>query len=431
MRHAYSVLLTLLLPLVVLRLLWRSRLVPAYRQRLGERLGYIDLATDGRPLLWVHAVSLGETLAARPLIEALLAAHADHQVLVTTTTPTGSEQVRRLFGERVLHVYAPWDTPAAVRRFLRRARPRLLVLMETELWPNMLHLCRAEQCAVVLANARLSASSARGYARIAATTRHMLSAIDEIAAQHATDAERFVALGADPGRVRVTGSIKFDVQLEDAQRRGARALRDRWGLAARPVLIAASTHAGEDEIVLAAFDALRAAAPDALLLLAPRHPERFDTVSRLCRDRGLVVSRRSAGEDVDASVQVLLVDTLGELLMLFGVADVAVIGGSFVPNGGHNPLEAAVWGLPVLSGPSMFNFADITTQLASAGALEQAGDAAALGRHLVQLFADVGEIERRGSAARIVVDANRGALAALVAVIAGQLLPVNGERQRV
>ena len=430
MRHAYSVLLSLLLPLLVLRLLWRSRLAPAYRRRLGERLGRIDLAIDGRPLVWVHAVSLGETLAARPLIDGLLASHPDHQVLVTTTTPTGSAQVLRLFGDRVLHVYAPWDTPAAVQRFLRRTQPRLLVLMETELWPNLLHYCAAAGCAVVLANARLSARSARGYARVATTTRRMLAAIDLIAAQHAADAGRFVALGAPTERVRVTGSIKFDVCLDASLRDAAARLVERWCLAQRPVLIVASTHEGEDEIALDAFATLRARAPGALLLLAPRHPERFDAVHRRCRDAGLVVRRRSLGDDVDATVEVLLVDTLGELLMLFGIADVAVIGGSFVPNGGHNPLEAAVWGLPVLCGPSMFNFADITAQLSSAGALEQVDDAASLGRRVGGLLDDPAELARRGAAAPGVVDANRGAVAALAAAIDGLLVETAASGQR-
>ena len=230
MRHFYSALFVLALPLVLLRLLWRSRRAPEYRRRLAERLGFFDLQRDGRPLLWVHAVSLGETLAARPLLERLLAEQADHQLLVTTTTPTGSAQLRRLFGDRVLHVYAPWDTPGAVRRFFARCEPVLLVLMETELWPNMLHYCRENGCRVLLANARLSERSARGYARFARTTRDMLDSLDLVAAQAEADAERFRRLGMAPERVEVTGSIKFDVRLDQAIEAAASRLRESWHL---------------------------------------------------------------------------------------------------------------------------------------------------------------------------------------------------------
>jgi 3-deoxy-D-manno-octulosonic-acid transferase len=422
MRLVYSGLFILLLPLIVLRLLLRSRRAPAYRQRLGERLGFFRLPEDSRPLLWVHAVSLGETLAARPLIERMLDALPEYRVLVTTTTPTGSAQVERLFGDRVLHVYAPWDTPGALRRFLRRARPELLVLMETELWPNMLHHCRRVGCQVVLANARLSQRSAAGYARLPNTTANMLRAIDWLAAQGVADAERFARLGMDPARMAVSGSIKFDVQLSDALRAQAAALRSEWALDQRLVLVFASTHAGEDEIALEAFGELRKECSDALLLLVPRHPERFESVYTLCEASGWRVARRSTDTAVDGSVDVLLVDTLGELLLLFGIADIAVIGGSFVDNGGHNPLEASVWGVPVLAGPSMFNFSEVAARLQAVDALELSQDADALAATLGRLGADAGERQRRGAAALEVMSANRGALDALFAAIEALLL---------
>ncbi len=330
MRHAYSVLFILLLPLIVLRMLLRSRRAPDYRRRLGERLAYFTLPDDSRPLIWIHAVSLGETLAARPLIERLLDECPDRRILVTTTTPTGSAQVKRLFGDRVLHVYAPWDTPGAVKRFLRRVRPELLVLIETELWPNMLHYSREAGCRIVLANARLSERSAAGYARFAGSTRAMLAALNHIAAQSEADAQRFIDLGMDPDRVAVSGSIKFDVRLDENLRAQAAELRGRWQLAERPVCLVASTHRGEDEVALEALSILQNQMPDVLLLLAPRHPERFEEVYNLCVSRGLAVCRRSAGEDPGSKTQLVLIDTLGELLMLFGLAQVAVIGGSFV-----------------------------------------------------------------------------------------------------
>ncbi len=416
MRLLYSALLVLLLPLLVLRLVWRSRNAPAYRKRLGERLGLIALPDDPRPTIWIHAVSLGETLAARPLVERILAELPDYRVLVTTTTPTGSAQVRRLFGDRVAHVYAPWDTPGAVQRFLHRARPALLVLMETELWPNMLHYCAATGCRVMLANARLSARSAAGYARFARTTADMLQRIDWIGAQSTADADRFLQLGMGAPRLRVSGNIKFDIALDDGLRASAAALRGSWG-DPRPTVIVASTHEGEDEIALEAFERVRERQPAALMLLAPRHPERFERVATRIESRHLPMQRYSAGHDLKEDTAVLLIDSVGELLLLFGVADVAVIGGSFIDHGGHNPLEAAAWGLPVISGPSMFNFTEVTLRLQEAGALEQAVDVAGLAGGVTALFDDPEQARRRGDAARRVLDANRGALEALFGAV--------------
>ena len=425
MRILYSALLLALLPAIVLRMLWRSRRAPAYRRRLQERLGWFPALADERAALWVHAVSLGETLAARPLVERLLADCPEYRLLVTTTTPTGSEQVQTLFGGRVQHVYAPWDTPGAVKRFLHRVRPRLLVLMETELWPNMLHYCQSAGCRVILANARLSARSAARYARFPGTTRKMLAALDWVAAQARADADRFARLGMETGRMAVSGSMKFDIRLDDTLREAASTLRRDWGLETRPVVIAASTHRGEDELILDAFAELRAAHPGALLFLAPRHPERFGEVRDLCGERGFERRTRSSGVAPTAETGIVVVDTLGELLLLFGVADAAVIGGSFIPNGGHNPLEAALWGLPILCGPSMFNFADVAARLAAAGALEQVQGASGLYAGLHALLGDAAERERRGRAALAVMESNRGALGAVVGAVERLLRPVN------
>jgi 3-deoxy-D-manno-octulosonic-acid transferase len=390
---------------------------PAYRERLAERLGYFEAPPGDSPVLWVHAVSLGETLAAAPLIERLLDALPDWRIAVTTTTPTGSAQVQRLFGDRVFHAYAPWDTPGAVRRTLRRLRPRVLLIMETELWPNLLHGCAASGCRVMLANARLSARSAAGYARLSGLTRGMLARIEQIAAQDEDDAQRFLALGADAGRVRVTGSIKYDLEISAARRAEVAALRAAWQLEKRRVLIVASTHEGEDELALQAFAALRGRVPDALLILAPRHPERFDSVAAKCRDAGWQVLRRSEAAAVTAATDLLLLDTVGELLSFYGLADLAVVGGSFVDNGGHNPLEPAAWGLPVLAGPSMFNFAAITARLARCGGLEQVSGAAALATRVVALLEDAAARQRLGAAARAEVERNRGALDRVVAAV--------------
>ncbi|WP_439101719.1 lipid IV(A) 3-deoxy-D-manno-octulosonic acid transferase [Congregibacter sp.] len=413
-RIAFSLLFIVLQPFIVLRMLLRSRRAPAYRQRLGERFGFFKPAEDDdRPCIWVHAVSLGETLAAGPLVERILKEHPGHRVMVTTTTPTGSDQVKRLFGDRVFHVYAPWDTPGAVKRFLSRTRPKLLVLMETELWPNLLHYAKRSGCDVLLANARLSARSAAGYARVKPLTREMLSALDWVGVQNTTDGERFLQLGLDPRRLKVTGSVKFDVSVNNATRSHIRELSEQWSLEERFVIIFASTHEGEDELALSTFSAFRRQHENALLLLAPRHPERFQSVYELCTQGSFKVARRSQTDPVDDGTELLLLDSLGELSGLFGVADLAVIGGSFIDRGGHNPLEAAAWGIPVLCGPSMFNFEDITFRLSHAGALQRCADEQELLAQFEVLASDSKEAHRRGAAGLQVLESNRGALDAL------------------
>ncbi|MBN7799044.1 lipid IV(A) 3-deoxy-D-manno-octulosonic acid transferase [Parahaliea mediterranea] len=422
MRLLYSLVFYLLMPFVLGRMLWRSRLAPAYRRRLGERLGFIPAPAAGEPVIWVHAVSVGETLAAAPLIEDLLARYPGHRLAVTTTTPTGSERVRALFGERVFHVYAPWDLPGAVRRFLKRLQPELLLVMETELWPNMLHHSKRRGCRILLANARLSERSARGYARLAPLIRQMLGQLDCVACQAREDGERFVRLGLEQRRLHITGSIKFDLELDAALRDRAAELRRDLGGDRRPVLLAASTHAGEDEQILAAFGELRRHG-DCLLVLVPRHPERFDAVHELCRRAGWRVARRSREGVPGAGDDILLGDTMGELLLLLGTASVAVIGGSLVEHGGHNALEAAAWGVPVVTGPHMFNFEEISALLVTAGAMIRLQQPAALADTLRELLADAPRRRGMGEAGLRVVADNRGARERLLALVAEQLRP--------
>ena len=422
MRYWYSALFYALMPFMVLRMLLRSRRAPAYRRRLAERFGLFTAPSDkARPAIWVHAVSVGETLAAAPLIESLLQAWPDHRLVVTTTTPTGSERVQALFGDRVFHVYAPWDLPGAVRRFLRRTRPRLLLIMETELWPNMLHYSRASGCSVVLANARLSERSAQGYARFGGLTCTMLQQLNIVACQSAVDGQRFVALGLPAAALQVTGSIKFDLELSGAMRKRAAALRQDYAGDKRPILIAASTHAGEDEQILAAFAIVKRAVADCLLIIVPRHPERFDTVHGLCVNEGWQVRRRSDGETPATGDDIVLGDTMGELVLLLGVATVAIMGGSLVEHGGHNVLEAAVWGVPVVTGPHMFNFARASDLLVSAGAMIMLQDARQLGACLVELLNDPKRCRRMGAAAQQVMADNRGAKEKLLELVSPTL----------
>ena len=413
-RTLYSLILHLALPFIFLRLLWRAWRAPAYGRRIGERfsLGLPAFRPGG---IWIHAVSLGESIAAAPLVRELLERHPELPVTVTCMTPTGSERIQALFGERIQHCYLPYDLPWACARFLDRLRPRLAVIMETELWPNHIHACHARGIPVALANARLSERSARGYARFAKLTAPMLAELELIAAQTAPEAERFRQLGARAGCVEVTGSIKFDLSVDPELPRRAAELRGGWGAAARPVWIAASTHAGEDEVVLAAHRRLLAERADALLILVPRHPERFAQVFELCRREGFATVRRSTGEPVGDGVQVLLGDTLGELLFLYALADLAFVGGSLVPNGGHNLLEPAALGKPLLSGPHLFNFLEIAAQLRDAGDLLKVADGEALHGALSGLFADPAEARRRAEAGLSVMRANQGALARLLA----------------
>lgn len=412
MRRLYTLLLYLLVPLILLRLYWRGRRLPDYRRRWAERFGFFPpLPTSG--CIWIHAVSVGETRAALPLLHALRQRYPAIPLLVTSTTPTGSRQLREALGDRVSHVYAPYDLPAVVNRFLHRTRPRLAVMMETELWPNLFHICALRGIPLVVANARLSERSARGYRRLGRLTRRMLAAT-MIAAQTEADASRFRALGAP--RVKRMGNLKFDLILPPTLAEQGRELRRALG-ERRPVLIAASTHAGEEEQILDACARLRDGLPDLLLLLVPRHPERFPQVADLCGHRGLDVVTRSENRPCGPETQVFLGDTLGELLLFYAAADVAFVGGSLVPVGGHNVLEPALLGLPVLFGPHIFNFSEACQKLLEAQAAWGVQDTDGLARASATLLADPALRLEAGERGRQVVEANRGALATLLQII--------------
>lgn len=412
-RLLYTLLLHLALPLIALRLALRARKAPAYARRINERfsLGLPAMKPGG---IWVHAVSVGESIAAAPMIRALQARHPERPITVTCMTPTGSERIQALFGDSVQHCYLPYDLPWAAARFINRVKPRLAVVMETELWPNHIHQCAKRGIPVALANARLSERSARGYARLGKLTAPMLAELSLIAVQTQTEAERFLDLGARSECVEVTGSIKFDLKIDAELLQRADALRQQWQATTRPIWIAASTHAGEDEIILAAHHQLLKSRPDALLILVPRHPERFNAVHNLCMNQSLTTRRRSTGEAVQTSDQVLLGDTMGELLFLYALADIAFVGGSLVANGGHNLLEPAALGKPVLSGPHLFNFLEIAAQLREAGALNEVENAGQLADKVVALLNEPSEMQRMSQAGLSVLKANQGALQRLL-----------------
>lgn len=418
-RFFYSVLYACLLPVLVLRLWWRGRLNPGYRQRLRERFGLLPHRPPANGL-WIHAVSVGETLAAAPLVKSFQSRHPNVPVIVTTTTPTGSAQVQRLFGAGVYHMYLPYDLPWFWRNFLNALRPGLLVVMETELWPNLLAACEQRRIPVMLTNARLSEKSARGYEKFSALTQPMLQRLSMVAVQNAADGQRFLDLGLPAGRLEVTGSVKFDMDVPPMVQAQGAVLREQWG-AERPVLALASSHAGEDELLLDLYPRLLAVCPTLLLLLIPRHPERFEAVTNAVRSRGIRVQRRSAGA-ASAQTQAYVADTMGEMLQLLAAADLVLVGGSLIAHGGHNPIEPAALGKATLIGPHHMNFAVIVDNLQSAGALAVVSDQAdELLAQLQTYLNDDALRNRMGAAGQAAVDANRGAVKRLTELCAAYL----------
>ncbi len=414
-RFIYTLTLYLLTPFVVYRLAARGIKYHGYFARWRERFGFF--ADPGvRDSIWIHAVSLGEVNAAIPLIEALMRRYSDSQFVITTVTPTGSDRVLRLFGDRVFHVYLPYDLTTAVKRFLDRVRPRLAVIMETEIWPNLFMTCAERGISIVIANARLSEKSLRGYWPIQPLARRAIRCASFVAAQSASDYERLSRLGADASRLAIVGNLKFDLAVPTGVRERGAAFRVAAG-GARPVWIAASTHEGEEMIVLKAHADVLRRFPDALLLLAPRHPERFKPVATACRAFGFRTATRSEDGGADPACQCFVVDSMGELIEFYAAADVAFVGGSLVPVGGHNLLEPAALARPVVVGPQTFNFAEVTEDLIAAGAVRRIADGEELGPAVVRLLAR--DVERRsmGEAAHAVMERERGAVDRTMAIV--------------
>ncbi len=421
-RQLYSALHYLALPYIFLRLAWRGHRDPGYWERWGERFGRVPRLSGDRQTLWIHAVSVGEVQAAVPLVRALRSEGRDFRIVVTTTTPTGRERVRQALGNSVLHRYAPYDLPGAVRRFLERVRPRLVIIMETELWPNTLHQCSRRGIPVLLANARLSEQSAASYRRVATTAGRMLASISCIAAQTQRDAVRLVSLGAPPERVRVTGNTKFDVRLPASLSEEAQVLRRCFGVD-RGVWIAASTHDGEEQQVLQAFETVQRALPDSLLVLVPRHPERAASVAALARKFGHVTALRSESPVSCADARVFIGDTMGELPLFYAASDVAFVGGSLVPEGGHNMLEPAALGIPVVFGPHVHDVAEISERLMEAGAGRRVNNKSELGMAVVEYLHDANLRHVTGQRGSEFVKQNRGALNLVMELVDELLAP--------
>jgi 3-deoxy-D-manno-octulosonic-acid transferase len=395
MRIVYTLALRAIAPLILLRLWWRGLREPGYRRRIAERFGYYRTAREDKPVLWLHAVSVGEVRASAELARALGEAHPECELLITCMTAAGHDTLRHLHGESVRVAWLPYDYPGAVRRFLEHFRPRLGILVETELWPNLLAACTEFGVPVLLANARLSEKSSRGYARAGALARETFGELALVCAQSEADAARLAALGARD--VRVAGNVKFDITPDEAKAAAGRDWRRRLG---RPLLLLASTRDGEEKMLL---EGLPAWDGRLLVVVVPRHPRRFDEVAALAQ------SRRTRNEFPSAQDRVHLGDTMGEMDFYYAAADVAVIGGSFQPLGGQNLIEACAAGVPVVLGPSMYNFAEPSRLALQAGAAVQANSAADAVRQALALISSAGERERMSAAGRALCQAHRGA----------------------
>lgn len=423
-RIFYTLLMYSLLPYFLGRLCWKGRQLPGYRQRIAERFGY---AFGGsQPVdIWVHTVSLGEVIAATPLIEALLAEH--FTLLVTTMTPTGSDRVMRYFGSKVTHQYLPYDLPGAIKRFFNHYQPRLGLIMETELWPNLIAGAQKRGLPVMLVNGRLSPKSYQGYAYGGRLFAPLLKKFHAILVQTPEDRDRFLQLGASPASVQVLGNMKFDVTLTKPALGRFESMKQAWG-ASRPVLMLASTHADEEQQVLTQLPVLKQALPAVVLLVAPRHPERFDAVYQLCVQAGFKTGRGSQSQALTPAVDIVVLDSLGELMQAYQCADYAFVGGSLAPVGGHNVLEPIAMGTPVFSGPNVHNFQSICQSLQAAGAMQLVESAAQLVQGVIALYKHDDKKYQQVAAATRVLMENRGSLQRYMAVIL-QILGVDTKHQ--
>lgn len=424
MRNLYNLLFYIALPFLLCRLLWKSRHQPAYRQRLYERLGFFT-PPNGAEKIWIHAVSVGEVVTTVPLVKRLRQEYPDIHIIMTTMTPTGAERAKELFDNDITHLYVPYDIPFVIKRFLDHITPKAVIIMETEIWPNMLQICKQRHIPVLLANGRLSAKSAASYGRFANFFRQVIQDFALIAAQNQADAERFIALGADPKKVVVTGSIKFDQNIPASSHEKAALFKSLWGQN-RCIWVAASTHEGEEEIILNNFKSIKQAVPNLLLILTPRHPERFTKVTQLANKMGYQTILRSQNQPATPQTDIVIGDSMGELCAYYAAGDIAFVGGSLVPIGGHNLLEPAALGIATITGPYDFNFSQITTMLLEAGAISQIKNGEELAQTLISWMGDNEKRLHAGEQGKQVVEKNRGAVDSHMKIL-GNLLNQQGQ----
>ncbi|MBA2657050.1 MAG: lipid IV(A) 3-deoxy-D-manno-octulosonic acid transferase [Tatlockia sp.] len=410
MRRLYSFFMYMLTPYLLLRLWWKGRSLPSYRQRISERFS-LDKRAPEKVDIWVHAVSLGEVIAVTPLIDALL--DKQLRILITTMTPTGAERVQNHFGEKLSHRYIPYDLPIVLRRFFNKVQPRLGLIVETELWPNLIHFARKAEIPLFLINARLAERSYQGYKKAGFLFKKVLNQFAAIFAQSEDDAKRFRALGADDAKVMVLGNMKFDLQTKNIDLASFQALQNRWG-SQRPVVIAASTHEDEESQLFMQLRKLQLGLKNVILLIAPRHPERFHKIYQTSIESGFNTGLRSREDTLNPNNEVIILDSLGELLGFYQIADYAFVGGSFVPVGGHNVLEPIAMQTPVFSGPHIHNFKTICRDLELADAIGLVANAEVLINEIIGLHNDEPKRKSRISNATLVLETNKGAVARYV-----------------
>ena len=416
MRFLYSAVLYFLTPLVILRLLILSIRNPDYRKRWTERFGFTSLPSSENKILWIHAVSVGEVQASKPLVHQLQKQYPQLQIMVTTMTPTGAKTVQQQFGDTVIHKYIPYDLPVSVKRFLLLVKPVMLIVMETEIWPNLYYQCNRKNIPVIIANARLSRKSFTGYHALGRFTAVTLSYVSHVLAQGQVDADRFEMLGVAKSRIIITGNLKFDIRFPGSIREQAQVIR-RYLSVNRPVWISASTHEGEEKILLNAFQKVIKNHPDCLMIIAPRHPERFEMVTNLSIKHGFNTLRKSQHQPISSDTKVFILDTLGELPVFYAASDIAFVGGSLVNHGGHNMLEPASLGVPVITGPYISNFEEITDMLVASGAAWVIHDPEQLVDRINLLLIDANLRYSAGENGKKLVESNRGNVIKLLEIL--------------
>lgn len=415
MRAFYSLLFYLLIPFIVVRLLWRGIKAPEYRCRWGERFAFYN-KKYAQGVIWFHAVSVGEAEALFPLVRQIQKQHPDARLLITTTTPTGSARVKSVMKESIEHVYLPYDIPGALNRFMRCFKPKLAVIMETEIWPNLFAHCGKNEIPLYIINARLSEKSARGYQKIPSLVLPALALVKLIATQTQDDANRFISIGAGHEKVKTLGNIKFDVEIpREIIEQGLQLKANLFG--GRFVWLIASTHKDEETIFLEIYKEIKPKMPELLLVIVPRHPERFGEVKRLCEQHQLTVLMRTSGESCQQNTDIYLADTMGELKMLYAAADVAFVGGSMVPVGGHNVLEAAAVGVPVIFGPYMANFKEIAQGVLQQDAAIQCQNKDDIVSAITELYSDPTYREQLTEKGKAFVHQNQGAVSRVCEIL--------------
>ena len=416
MRFIYTLVIYLLIPFVLLRLFFLGLNIPAYRTRWQERFGFFSWENKDKPVLWVHAVSVGEVNAATPIINFFLEQYPQYQILVTTVTPTGAYTIKQNFGNDVTHLYLPYDLPFSIKKFINTINPSILITMETEIWPNLYNVCEFSNIPILIVNARLSEKSSKGYRLVSGLMKQTLMKVNMIAAQTKKDAERFISFGADKDKVFVTGNLKFDITVPHSITEEAESLK-RYFSVNRPIWIAASTQEGEEEIVIKAHKKILIEYPDAILILAPRHPERVNKVAILCESADIKFVKRTEQRRFSKDLNAYILDTLGELQLHYAASQIAFVGGSLVNTGGQNMMEPASLGLPVISGLHTYNFKEITELLSEQEALISVSNEQELANEVCKLLSDANLRHNIGEKAQQVIEKNKGNIDRLIEIV--------------